>query len=160
MNALALTGDAETALRLARARDSLFASAKLALTAQAAVLAARVRDKLDGEVLQPRSGRLRDSVAATIETNGDGVAVTLDAAGVPYATIQEYGGVVHIPDIVPDRAKALAFEIKGELVFAQRVRAHDVTIPERSYLRSSLAESRDAIQAALRDALDAAANEA
>jgi hypothetical protein len=41
---------------------------------------------------------------------------------------------------VSDKAKALAFAIGGKQVFAARVNLPAVTVPERSYLRSSLAE--------------------
>jgi hypothetical protein len=42
--------------------------------------------------------------------------------------------------MTPVNAKALAFAYGGRMVFAKRTAAHTVTIPERSYLRSSLAE--------------------
>jgi phage gpG-like protein len=155
---LKVSGDAATVARLARVRQSLFAAVKMAVTSQTIALRTRVQEKLDGEVLQMRSGRLHDSVTATIDTDGDVVSGDVSVAGVRYAAIQEYGGTVHVPEIVPERASALAFAIKGELIFAARARAHDVTIPERSYLRSSLAENSDAIAAALRDAVAAAAN--
>jgi hypothetical protein len=77
------------------------------------------------------------------------VTATLSIDGVPYAAIQEYGGTVSIPEIVPGRAKALAFEIKGREIFAQRVRAHSVTIPAHAYLRDALAGSAAAIMTAL-----------
>ncbi|MGB8366349.1 MAG: hypothetical protein ACLQUZ_05475 [Rhizomicrobium sp.] len=152
---LTVAGDAATIARLSRAHQSLFAAVKTALTVEAAALKARVQEKLSGEVLQVRSGRLRDAVTANIEIDGDVAHATVAVEGIPYAAIQEYGGTVHLPEIVAERAKALAFEIKGEQVFAARARAHDVVIPQRSYLRSSLAERSDAIAAALRDAMAA-----
>jgi hypothetical protein len=41
---------------------------------------------------------------------------------------------------VPNKAKALAFVLGRKQVFATRVNLPAVTMPERSYLRSSLAE--------------------
>jgi hypothetical protein len=41
---------------------------------------------------------------------------------------------------VPNKAKALAFMLGGKQVFAARVNLPAVTMPERSYLRASLAE--------------------
>lgn len=160
MVALALTGEVAAFARLARARQSLFAGAKLALAQQTLALQARVREKLDGSVLQARTGRLRDSVSATIAEDGDGVTATIGVDDVPYAAIQEFGGIVHIPEIVPEKAKALAFAIKGEQIFAKRVRAHDIAIPAHFYLRGSLGEMRDEIIDAMRDAMNAAADEA
>lgn len=160
MVALAVTGESATLARLARARESLFADAKRALTQQSQALQARVRQKLDGEILQIRTGRLRDSISTTVTADGDLVTATIGVDAVPYAAIQEFGGVVHIPEIVPEKAKALAFAIKGEQIFAKRVRAHDVTIPPHFYLRGSLAEMRDEIVGAMRDAMNAATDEA
>ena len=99
------------------------------------------RTKASGEVLEARSGKLRDSIVETgLRVSGgqytDGVA-----SDAPYARIQEYGGRIAIPEIVPKNARALAFAYGGKLTFVERTRAHDVTIPERSFLRSSLAET-------------------
>ena len=41
---------------------------------------------------------------------------------------------------MPDKAKALAFAVGGKQVLAARVNLPAVALPERSYLRSSLAE--------------------
>ena len=94
------------------------------------------RDKLSGEVLNEKTGRLKASIAAT--ASGMTGRITSDA---PYARIEEYGGRIEVPDIVPRAAKALAFEYEGKLVFAKHAAAHAVSIPERSYLRNALAES-------------------
>ncbi len=53
---------------------------------------------------------------------------------------------------MPDKAKALAFLVGGKEVFAARVNLSAVTMPERSYLRSSLAEMADAIREGLSEA--------
>jgi predicted GNAT superfamily acetyltransferase len=57
---------------------------------------------------------------------------------------------------VPAKAKALAFLVGGQQAFAARVNVPKVTMPERSYLRSSLAEMADEI----RDGLIEAATDA
>ena len=54
---------------------------------------------------------------------------------------------------MPDKAKALAFAIGGKQVFAARVNLPAVTMPERSYLRSSLAEMAEEIVEGLSDAV-------
>jgi hypothetical protein len=54
---------------------------------------------------------------------------------------------------VPDKAKALAFAVGGKQVFAARVNLPAVTLPERSYLRSSLAEMTGEIVEGLSDAV-------
>ena len=59
---------------------------------------------------------------------------------IKYAAIHEFGGMIPPHQIVPDKAKALAFLVGGKQVFAARVNLPAVTMPERSYLRASLAE--------------------
>ena len=73
----------------------------------------------------------------------------------PYLRIQEYGGVIHLPEIFPQGAQALHWlspakvgfsgAREQEEVFARHAAAHDVTLPERSYLRAALAQRRSAI---------------
>ena len=113
----------------------MHAGVRDAVTSGAARLLALVQAKLSGEVLQPHSGRLRASVHVEVSETGARISTE-----VPYARIQEYGGRISLPEIVPVNAKALAFAYRGKLVFAKRVAAHTVDIPERSYMRSSLYE--------------------
>jgi hypothetical protein len=54
-------------------------------------------------------------------------------------------------EIVPDKAKALAFVLGGREMFAARVNLPAVTMPERSYMRSSLAEMADDIAEPMTD---------
>lgn len=111
-----------------------------------------VADKLSGQVLHVRTGTLGRSITAeTIET-ADAIEGAV-GTNVRYARIHEYGGTVHLPMLVPRRARALRFEVGGQTVFARRTRAHDVRIPERSYLRSALEDRRPTILAAIRATL-------
>ena len=68
------------------------------------------------------------------------------SADVKYAVIHEFGGAIPPHEIVPDKAKALAFVIGGKQTFAARVQMPTVTMPERSYMRSSLVEMADGIK--------------
>lgn len=149
MFSLALDGLAETDARL----DSYPAALGAALAAKAGELAAaladRVRDdKLAGAVLNARSGALRDSIFSDISADADGILATVGSNGdVKYAAIQEYGGKTSAHEILPVKAKALAFVAGGALRFARRVEHPGSVIPERSYLRSSLDEmSGDIVQ--------------
>jgi hypothetical protein len=63
-----------------------------------------------------------------------------------HAAIHEFGGVIPAHEILPDKAKALAFAAGGKQAFAARVNLPAITMPERSYMRSSLAEMADAIK--------------
>jgi phage gpG-like protein len=130
-------------------------SALLAKSMQlAAELAARIQQKLSGEALQSRSGALARSIVTTIEEDAVGVSVDIATNGdVKYAAIHEFGGVIPPHEIVPDKAKALAFVVGGKQVFATRVNLPAVTMPERSYLRASLSEMEDEIRKALSEAV-------
>jgi phage gpG-like protein len=126
-----------------RLREALSAKATLL----AAELQAKVQQKLAGEVLQPRSGALARSIVTTIEEDVAAVSVSIASNGdVKYAAIHEFGGVIPAREIVPNKAKALAFVLGGKHVFATRVNVPAVTMPERSYLRSSLSEFADQIR--------------
>lgn len=67
-------------------------------------------------------------------------------ADVPYAAAHEFGAVINIPEIVPIKAQALHFiASNGKEVFAKRVAAHQVHIPERAPLRTSFNEMQQTI---------------
>lgn len=137
-----------------RLRQALSDKAKVL----AAELAAKVQQKLSGDVLNQKSGALARSIVTTSDDSSATVSVTIASNGdVKYAAIHEFGGVIPPHEIVPDKARALAFAIGGKQVFAARVNLPAITIPERSYLRSSLAEMandiRDGLQEAVQDAM-------
>jgi phage gpG-like protein len=118
-------------------RQALFSKANMLAVA----LEAKIQQKLSGGVLNMRSGALASSIIATVDESSADVSVRIGTSGdVKYAAIQEFGGTIPPHEIVPNKAKALAFVVGGKQVFAARVNLPAVTIPERSYLRSSLAE--------------------
>ena len=103
--------------------------------------------------MNTRSGALRDSIAASVSADADGVVASVGSEGdVKYAAIQEYGGKTSAHEILPVKAQALAFVVGGAQVFARRVEHPGSVIPERSYLRASLDDMRDEILAALAEA--------
>jgi phage gpG-like protein len=129
-----------------------------ALASKANVLAfaleAKIQQKLSGGVLNTRSGALASSIIATVDESLADVSVRIGTSGdVKYAAIQEFGGTIPPHEIVPDKAKALAFVVGGKQVFAARVNLPAVTMPERSYLRSSLAEMAEEIREGLSGAV-------
>jgi phage gpG-like protein len=154
MFALELNG-----LEQANARFEAYPAAlTAALDAKAAQLAAALvdliqNDKLSGGLLNTRSGALRDSIAASISADADGFVASVGCDGdVKYAAIQEYGGKTGAHEILPVKARALAFVVGGFQRFARRVEHPGSLIPERSYLRSSLDDMRDEILDALAEA--------
>lgn len=111
-----------------------------------------VEHKLSGQVLHVRSGTLRRSITYAIDESDLAITGTV-GTNLEYAAIHEYGGTINVPEIRPRKAKALHFYVGGAEVFATRVRAHTVRMPERSFLRSALAERREAFLAAIRATL-------
>jgi phage gpG-like protein len=120
----------------------------------AVALEAKIQQKLSDDVLNIRSGALAGSIIATVDESSADISVRIGTSGdVKYAAIQEFGGTIPPHEIVPDKAKALAFVMGGKQVFAARVNLPAVTMPERSYLRSSLAEMAEEIAEGLSGAV-------
>jgi phage gpG-like protein len=152
MFALEVRGLDETSARL----DAYPAALQAALGAKATELAATltdlVKNKLSGAVLNTSSGALRDSIAASVTADADGVLALVGSEGdVKYAAIQEYGGKTSAHEILPVKGDVLAFVASDGQHFARRIEHPGSVIPERSYFRSSLEDMKDEILAALAD---------
>lgn len=120
-------------------------SVRGALDRWASELASYIRDdKLSGGVLNVRSGDLRSSIyPLRDETDTSVTGGARGGGGIVYAKIHEYGG-----DIYPKRAPLLRFMIDGHWISTKHVH-----MPERSYMRSSLADKREDGLTALRSAV-------
>jgi phage gpG-like protein len=121
-----------------------------------AALEAQVVANLSGEVLQPRSGALIDSISSDIEDDGSGITATIESSDVPYAAILEYGGKTAAHDVVATKAKALAFMAGGTLRFAKLVHHPGSLIRAFAYMGSALDDLQDDIEGGLKDAVLAA----
>ena len=120
-----------------------------------------VDDKLHGQMLKSRSGRLAAAVERVVQVKGDSIEGEVFVTdSVPYAAILERGGSTTPHDIFPDKAKALAFAAGGKHVFARVVHRPGSRFPTRPYLTATLGDDVDAIAATLRSAAIAAAQEA
>ena len=153
MFTLEVQGLDETSARF----DAYPAALQAALGAKATELATALADlvkdnKLSSAVLNTRSGTLRDSIAASVTADSDGILASVGAeGGVKYAAIQEYGGKTSAHEILPVKGDVLAFVAGDGQHFARRIEHPGSMIPERSYLRSSLEDMKDEILAALAD---------
>ena len=150
MFALEVRGLDETSARF----DAYPAALQAALGAKASELATALADlvkiKLSGAVLNTSSGALRDSIAAGVTADSDGVVASVGSEGdVKYAAIQEYGGKTSAHEILPVKDDVLAFVAGDGQHFARRIEHPGSVIPERSYLRSSLEDMKDEILSAL-----------
>ena len=116
------------------------------------VLRERVERNLSGVVLQQRSGRLAASISVDIEQSGLAASLSV-SSDAPYAAVHEYGGTIPARTVLPRSARVLAFPWHGQQRFFKRVSLPAVTMPERSFLRSALAETEPEIRAAIEAAV-------
>jgi phage gpG-like protein len=120
----------------------------------AAGLVQNVRDdRLSGQVLQEKTGLLKDSIASLVEGDDNGVTANIFVDGdVPYAAIQEYGGETKAHIIEAGRARALAFNWAGKQAFFRCINHPGSVIPAHEYLESALADMQDDIADGMADA--------
>lgn len=135
-------GDSADAVRAALAREVQ----RIALDLLSSVKA----DKLSGQVLNVRTGRLRRSINQRVEVDGD-AAHGFVGTNVEYARYHEFG--------FSGTEDVRSYFRKCKSGKVTRVRAHTRTVdyPEHSFLRSALAgmqdEIKDRLRSSLRDAL-------
>jgi len=107
-----------------------------------------VKQKLSGDVLKVRTGRLRRSIHYELDKQSNRVTATV-GTNVEYAKTHELGLTIPAHIIQPKRAKALRFEMGGRIVFAKRVNMPAKKMPQRSFLEASLRQMAPEIQATL-----------
>lgn len=111
-------------------------------------------DKLSGQVLNIKTGDLKNSIQQEVTQDASSVTAEVFSAGnIPYAAIHEYGGVIHHPGGTPYffdefMGKAVFVSIATaitEHLHVQVTKAHDIPMPMRSYMRTGLADMRQEI---------------
>lgn len=164
MIGLEITGAERVIRLLGDAPVKIEAAAKSSLDAWAAELAGYIKaEKLSGDPLHRRSGRLSASVHPVTSQSADLVSGGAGGgAGVPYAKIHEFGGTINHPG---GTAYFVSSEL-GRAVFVSnasaladrlpRTRPHAIPIPERSYMRSAFEERAPSGIEQLRAAVKAA----
>jgi phage gpG-like protein len=152
---ITITGREQIVAKLGQVDTGIRAALRLAIQTTVVDLQAKVQEKLSGPVLNARSGRLRNSIATQVDVDPAQITGTVSAK-TPYAAIQEYGGTTRAHLIEARDAQSLAFMIGGKMVFAKSVQHPGSNIPERSYLRSTLAENALSIADRLRQAVQQA----
>lgn len=138
-----ITGQRELVARLAALPTNIRGKVRLAVDGLARKLEAHVKnDKLNGQVLRKVTGALQGSIhSESYDTGEKIVGRVFSDKSVNYAAIHEFGGT--IPDRYPVRAKALSWMAGGQRIFAMKAKGFQM--PERSFLRSSLADMKDEI---------------
>jgi phage gpG-like protein len=151
-----LKGDAALIARIDATPPALRTELTKAVTASVLQLEAYIKnEKLSGQVLHVVSGDLRRSVHAVLPVTQTATGVigkVAQSGDVKYGAIHEFGGMTKPHDIVATKAKALSFMMNGKQVFFKSVHHPGSKMPERSYMRSSLADLRDVIVARLKAA--------
>lgn len=113
-----------------------------------------VNDKLSGQVLNHVTGKLWRSIQQTVSDDTTSITGKVYSAGdVKYAAIHEYGGRTPPHVIEAKTGKALAFTMGGKQVFFKKVNHPGSVMPERSYMRSSLADMKEEITSSIKDAV-------
>ena len=150
---ISLEGQQALAERLGVLPDRLRAALAEKVDALAQNLFSQVVSvNLSGGVLNARSGALRDSIQVALSQQDNRIDAEIFSNGdAPYAAIQEFGGKTAAHEILPDKARVLAFVANGKQLFARRVQHPGSQIPERSYLRSALDEQGENILQDLRE---------
>jgi hypothetical protein len=108
-----------------------------------------VTDKLDGQVLQHRTGKLAASIRAIPATvEADKILGTVEGAGGPawYGRVHEYGGTFDVPK---GRLITQIFGNPVKVPFMSK--PYTMTFPTRSFMRTSLADQEQQIVEGLKD---------
>lgn len=153
-----LKGDAALIAKYDSAGPRVQASMAREVTAIILKLEGHIKkDKLSGQVLHVRSGDLRRSVHAVLPVELVGstgvIGKVAQSGDVKYGGIHEFGGRTPAHVIEAKKASVLAFMMGGKQVFAKRVNHPGSQMPERSYMRSGLADMKDEIGPRLQTAV-------
>ncbi|MBI5461952.1 MAG: phage virion morphogenesis protein [Gammaproteobacteria bacterium] len=149
-----IIGHRETVERLRGVVPDVRAELRKAVERQSIKLSSKVKaQKLSGQVLNVRTGRLRRSINHRIVEQGTRITGHVGTA-VEYAKEHEFGfkGVVTVREHLR--------KAKGGKTATVRAHSQRVNLPARSFLRSALAESLFDIRAALQQAAHSAAKRA
>ena len=126
-------------------------SAKLAQSAQN--LSEYIKnDKLSGQILQSKSGALRNSIYARIYESKSKVFLAVGSRGIDYAAIQEFGGTTR-PHLMEAKGKVMAFYWYGKKSFFRYVSHPGSHIPSRSYIESALQDKWEDISSQVEEAV-------
>ncbi len=140
--------------RFSRAPAAVRSAAELIMQDVGQYLWARVRQNLSGDILQLRTGRLRDSIQWEVISNDAGITARVFSDGsVPYSKIQERGGTTPPHMIVVKNAQALRYEMSGGFRFSLHVHHPGSKIPESMYIRRVLIQERTNVTRMIRQGM-------
>ena len=113
------------------------------------------QSKLTGQVLHVRTGTLRRSImdgGKVLRT--DAAVVGVVNTNVKYGRVHEFGGAISVPEHLRLVRQAFGKELKFPVW--STVKAHKVTYPERSFMRTALADMKGEIVSDMTEAVRSA----
>lgn len=148
-----LVGDRELIQKLDAMPNKVQAALRKKVTTLAYMLEAKVkREKLSGQVLKVQTGALRASIANEVTSSGTSVQGKVFSSGdVKYAAIHEFGGTIQNPGGAPyivtkDGAQFISKAAAAAMKTPPPVtKPFSINMPERSFMRSSLADMKQQI---------------
>lgn len=158
-----IKGDREVLAKIGAMSGAVHASLLKAVTKLSLQLETLVKNKLTNQVLNVRSGDLRRSIFSRVNNEKDYVGGDVASSGdVKYAAIHEFGGTIKHPGgtayLVTQRGAIFISNAKAAAMKTdpKRTRPHDIPMPERSFLRSSLGDMKGQIISSLTEAVEKA----
>lgn len=112
-----------------------------------------VEEKLQGQVLNVRTGRLQRSIQQAV-TNSESAVTGVVSTAVKYARPHEYGfqGTVNVKAHLRTIKVAFGKDLKEPVEVNVSAHTMRMNLPERSFLRSSLVDMKDEIVEGIRQA--------
>lgn len=153
---LEIIGRSQFIVGLDRKRKAVLENVNRAIVALGYRLERYVKQsKLHGQVLHQRTGRLAGSVHTEVEQGGEAITSASVGTNVVYAHPHEYGATIAHPGgtayVIDFRAASSGLRVRWvpnsdpRSAFLPRTRPHPIRLPERSFLRSALADMQAAI---------------
>lgn len=154
-----VVGDRELVARLAAMPVAVLEMLKVKVKTLAIDLEGYIKvNKLDGQVLNRVTGALSRSINNRVDAVAGAVwGLVFSAGDVKYAAIHEYGGVIHSPG-----GTAYFMKEDGMAQFVSnaaakddmlRTKPHNITMPERSFMRTGLADKAASISLGMKEAI-------
>ena len=117
-------------------------------------------EKLTGQVLNVRTGRLRRSMNTSFQEEESGLISGFLGTNVPYAKPHEFGfeGEVQVQEYMMTQKQVFGRMLQNPIQVTVKAHMRKVKIPEKSFMRSALGEMRDEITEAMNDAISRGLN--
>lgn len=148
---ITIVGKKEVIDNLKTKRVKLIAAIFQTMKEQSLLLVRHIqRDKLQGQVLHHRSGRLQSSIKQNVVQEKTGVLAKV-YTNVEYAAIHEYGfkGQVNVKEHLRTITKVFKTELISPKKIMVKEHTRQVNLPERSFMRSALKDNTEQIQKAI-----------